>query len=124
MRALNIVVSIILLLCSVRLAASAAADERNPLPTPIMRSVSPETLKAGEEATVSGEYLDKSRVSELYLTTGSVDLKVRILSQSASEIKFKVPEKAAPGRYSLMVLLTGEDPPKLIEEPTKVTIVE
>jgi hypothetical protein len=103
--------------------ASAAKDPTEVLPTPVLRTVDPESVKAGDFATVSGEYLDKSRVAELYVTTGTVDFKVQIVEQSATAIKFKVPEKVTPGRYKMMVLLVG-DPPRLIEEPAHVTVVE
>jgi IPT/TIG domain len=101
----------------------AATDPSQVLPTPVLRSVDPATVKPGDEATVLGEYLDKSRVAELYLTNGTVDSKVHILEQTATSIKFKVPEKIAPGRYNTMVLLVG-DPAKLIEEPARVTVTE
>ena len=122
MRFFKLFVPIILLLCAVRLASWGAAIDREPNPTPMMRTVNPETVKAGDIATVSGEYLDKSRVAEVYLTNGTVDIKVQILEQTDSAIKFKVPEKAQPGRYHLMVLMTDE-PPKLIEEPARLTVV-
>ena len=86
------------------------------LPTPVMRTVDPDSVKAGEVAAVLGENLDKSRVAELYLTNGSVDVKVQIVEQTSAAIKFRLPAKVAPGRYNMMVLLVG-DPPRLIEEP-------
>lgn len=90
-------------------------------PTPMMRAVSPETVKAGEIATVSGDYLDKSRVADLFLTNEQGDIKVQILEQSASAIKFRLPDKVAPGRYKLLVLLADIEP-KLIEEPARLTV--
>jgi hypothetical protein len=103
--------------------ASAAKEPSEVLPTPILRSVDPDSVKVGDFATVVGENLDKSRVAELYLTTGTVDFKVPIVEQTSTAIKFKVPEKVAPGRYKMMVLLVG-DPPRLIEEPAHVTVME
>ena len=102
--------------------ASAATDPQV-LPTPILRAVDPDSVKAGEVATVSGENLDKSRVSELYMTNGTVDVKVPIVEQTATTIKFKVPEKVAAGRYNMMVMLVS-DPPKLIEEPARVNVTQ
>jgi len=90
-------------------------------PTPIMRAVQPETLKAGESATVTGEYLDKSRVAQLYLTNAQGDIKVEILEQSASAIKFRIPSKVPAARYNLLVLLADIEP-KLVEEPTRITV--
>jgi hypothetical protein len=110
-------------LFAMRLVSAASTDPNTVLPTPVMRTVNPESVKAGEVATVSGEYLDKSRVKELYLTNNSGDVKVQVLEQTPESIKFKVPEKVTPGRYNLLVLLVG-DPERLIEEPARVTVVE
>jgi len=119
MRILKLAAIALLLLGSVKLAVSAKDPEVQP--TPVMRDVNPETVKAGDMATVSGEYLDKSRVADLFLTNAQGDIKVQILEQSASTIKFKVPAKAAPGRYKMLVLLVDIEP-KLIEEPAHVTV--
>ena len=91
--------------------------------TPRMTSVEPANGKVGVELTVSGENLDAKYVKELYLTVGNTDVKVEITAQTANSIKFKIPAKAKPGRYALMVL-TAEKPPKLIEQPVKCTVEE
>ncbi|HVP49177.1 MAG TPA: IPT/TIG domain-containing protein [Bryobacteraceae bacterium] len=122
MRLVRLFGFVLVFLFALRLA-SAAKEPTEVLPTPILRSVDPDSVKAGDFATVSGENLDKSRVAELYLTTGTVDVKVPIVEQTSTAIKFRVPEKAAPGRYKMMVLLVG-DPPRLIEEPARVTVME
>ncbi len=88
---------------------------------PRMTSVEPDSAKAGDILTVSGEHLDKGEVVELYLTDGKKDTKCQVIEQGASAIKFKVPDKATAGRFALMVLTGGKDP-KLIEQPVKVTI--
>ena len=123
MRLLRLFGFAFLFLFALRLASAAAKDPGQVLPTPIMRTVDPEIVKAGDVATVVGQYLDKSRVDELYLTNGTVDVKVQIVEQSATAIKFKVPEKIEPGRYNTMILLVG-DPPRLIEEPARVTVAQ
>jgi hypothetical protein len=110
-------------LFAMRLASAASTDPSTVLPTPVMRAVNPESVKAGDVATVLGEYLDKSRVKELYLTNTSGDVTVHIVEQTSASIKFKLPEKVTPGRYNLLVLLVG-DPERLIEEPARVTVVE
>lgn len=122
MRTFNVVVFIFIFLFAMQSASwSATTEDRQPLPTPVMRTVNPETVKAGAVATVSGEYLDKSRVSEVYLTDGTVDVKVEIVEQASGSLKFRVPEKTAAGRYNLMVLLADEVP-KLIEEPARLKV--
>jgi hypothetical protein len=123
MRLLNLLVLTIMFLFSARVGASAEIKDVNPLPTPLMRTASPEAVKAGATVTVAGDYLDKSRVAEVYLTDGEVDVKVDVIEQARTELKFKVPEKIAVGRYNLMVLMVGEEP-KLIEEPARLTVVE
>src|SRR6476646_5520351 len=69
---------------------------------PRMTSVEPDTGKAGDIMTVSGEHLGKGEVVELYLTDGKKDQKVQVTEQAATAIKFKVPEKVTPGRFALM----------------------
>jgi hypothetical protein len=108
------------LLGGVILAANGAKDPEVQ-PTPMMRAVHPETVRAGEIAVVTGDYLDKSRVAGVFLTNGQKDTKVEILEQTASSIKFRVPEKMAAGRYNLVVLLTDAEP-KLIDEPARLTV--
>jgi len=122
MRTFKVVVFVSIFLFAMQSASrGATTEDRQPLPTPVMRTVNPETVKAGEVATVSGEYLDKTRVAEVYLTDGNVDVKVEIIEQAANALKFRVPEKTAAGRYNLLVLLVDEVP-KLIEEPARLKV--
>ena len=88
---------------------------------PKMDSVSPETAKVGDVLTVQAENLGKNIVAALYLTDGQNDIKMEIVEQTPTMIRFRVPEKIKPGKYNLMVL-TGGDEPRFIEEPVKVTI--
>jgi IPT/TIG domain-containing protein len=88
---------------------------------PRMTSVEPDSAKAGDILTVSGEHLDKGEVVELYLTDGKKDTKCQMTEQSPTAIKFKIPDKVTAGRFALMVMTGGKDP-KLIEQPVKVTI--
>jgi hypothetical protein len=88
---------------------------------PRMTSVEPDTGKAGDVITVSGEHLDKGEVVEVYLTDGKKDTKVQISEQGATSLKIKIPDKATAGRFALMVLTGGKEP-KLIEQPVKVTV--
>jgi hypothetical protein len=121
MRLLNVFALMFLFLFATNLATSAAAKEPEGVRVPILRAVNPESARPGKVVTVSGENLDKTRVTDLYLTDGQVDLKVIITDQSATAIKFTVPEKTAPGRYTVMVLLAGDEP-KLLEEPVHLIV--
>ena len=89
--------------------------------SPRMKTVEPANGKVGDEVTVSGENLDAKVVKKLYLTDGKDDIEMEVTQQTAEAIKAKIPAKAKPGRYSLMVL-TAEKDPKLIEQPVKCTV--
>ncbi len=84
--------------------------------------VDPDSGKAGDTMGATGEQIGQGNVVELYLTDGSNDIKVVIVSQSETAIKFKVPAGVKPGRYSLMIK-TGGANPKLLEQPVKLEIV-
>jgi IPT/TIG domain len=89
---------------------------------PRMASVDPDTGKAGDVLTVTGENLQKDIVGKVFLTDGKNDTQVEIVEQTATSIKFKVPAKLTAGqRLALMVLTTGKDA-KYIEQPVKVGI--
>ena len=85
--------------------------------------VDPGSGKIGDVVAVAGESIDKARVDELYLTDGTHDMKVEIMEQSDTVIKFKVPAKIKPGRYSLMIKTKGPDA-KLLEQPVRFTVDE
>jgi hypothetical protein len=87
---------------------------------PRMTTVEPASGKTGDVITVSGENLEKTQVSKVYLTDGKTDVQVDVMEQAATSLKFKIPLKAK-GRLALM-LLTGGKEPKLIEQPVKVTV--
>lgn len=86
-----------------------------------INSVEPDEAKIGDIVGATGESIDKAKVDELYLTDGTNDFKVEIIEQSDTLIKFKVPAKIKPGRYSLMLKTKGPDP-KLLEQPVKMTV--
>jgi hypothetical protein len=88
-----------------------------------LNAVEPDSGKAGDVVGVTGEQIDKTKVDELYLTDGKLDIKVEIVSQTDTAIKFKVPAKTKPGRYSLMLKTKGADA-KLLEQPVKFTVDE
>ena len=100
------------------LAACFASYAQPALPR--MTSVDPDTAKIGDAVVVTGENLDKANVAKVYLTNGKDDLVVEVISQTATNIKFKIPAKA-DGRMAVMVLTTGKEP-QLIEQPVKVLI--
>ncbi|HXM41133.1 MAG TPA: IPT/TIG domain-containing protein [Bryobacteraceae bacterium] len=101
------------------LAASAVAFAQQTMPR--MTTVDPGTGKAGDEITVAGENLERAQVAKVYLTDGKNDTVLDLTEQTPTSIKFKIPTKAAAGRFALMLLTTGKEP-KLIEQPVKLTV--
>ena len=101
------------------LAAALVAAAQQPMPR--MTSVDPPNGKSGAILTVAGENLEKDHVAKVFLTDGKNDTPVEITEQTATAIKFKIPEKVTAGRFALMLLTAGKEP-KLIEQPVKVTV--
>ena len=89
--------------------------------SPRVENAEPDSGKPGAVLAINGENLEKSTVPEVFLTDGKNDLKVVVTEQSAKLIKFKIPDTAKPGRYSIMLLTAGKDP-KYLEQPVKVTV--
>ncbi len=106
---------VVLMLLALCLVASAQQV------MPRMSTVEPGNGKVGDVLTATGENLAKDQVEKLYLTDGKNDVQVQITEQTATAIKFKIPVKATPGRFSLMLLTSGKEP-KLIEQPVKVQV--
>jgi len=100
------------------IAASFAAFGQSAMPR--MVSAEPGNGKVGDLIAITGENLQKDAVAKVYLTDGKTDTAVEITEQTATSIKFKIPEKTT-GRLALMVLTAGKDA-KLIEQPVKVTV--
>jgi hypothetical protein len=90
--------------------------------SPSIDAVDPPNGKVGTVITATGQNLQKATVAKLYLTDDKTDIEVNVTEQTATTIKFKIPEKAA-GRMSLMVLTTDKEP-KLMVLPVKVAIDE
>ena len=101
------------------LAAGLAAFGQQAMPR--MTTVDPGAGKTGDVITVAGENLEKAQVAKVYLTDGKNDVVVEVTEQAPTTIKFKIPTKALPGRFALMLLTTGKEP-KLIEQPVKLTV--
>jgi hypothetical protein len=106
----------LLVLALVSTAGLYAADG----PMPRLSIVTPDSGKAGDEFTATGENVGKQLVKELYLTDGKDDTKVQIVTQKDDSIVFKVPAGAKAGRYSLMIL--SGDGKQFLEQPVKLTI--
>jgi hypothetical protein len=101
------------------LAAGLTAFAQQAMPR--MTTVDPGNGKAGDVITVAGENLEKAQVAKVYLTDGKNDVLVEVTEQAPTSLKFKIPAKANPGRFALMLLTAGKEP-KLIEQPVKLTV--
>lgn len=103
------------------IALAVPAGLQAQLAMPLMRSVEPTTGRTGDVLLIRGENLGSDCVAGLYLTDGKIDVKVTIIEQTATSIRFRIPSGTNPGRLTLMVL-TKDTPPRLIEEPVKITV--
>jgi hypothetical protein len=86
---------------------------------PRCTAVDPDTGKVGDMIAVKGENLNKTTISDVYLTDGAKDTKAVISEQTDTQIKFKVPE-IKPGRYHLAMLTANGS--SMIEQPVVLTV--
>lgn len=84
-------------------------------------SVDPDSGKPGDTVAAIGEGVDKANVAELYLTDGTNDIKVAIVEQTATTIRFTIPANCKSGRYNLMIKTAGKVP-QLLEQPVKLQV--
>lgn len=92
-------------------------------PTPLVRILEPTAARPGDPVLVRGENLGRQFISEMYLSDGTKDVKVRITEQTDAALKFEVPAACKPGKYSVIVLLNKRDA-VLLEEPVRLTVIE
>lgn len=101
---------------------SVFAGSHDAAPTPLIKAVQPDSAKAGDEVTVSGTNLEKANVAAVYLTQGEKTTKVKVTSQTGIELKFAVPGDLKTGRFGIMVLTTGGDDAREIDEPVFLSV--
>jgi hypothetical protein len=65
--------------------------------------------KKGDVISVSGENLQKESVAKVLLTDGRNDFSVDIAEQTSTTLRFKIPDRAGPGRMAFMILTTGRN---------------
>ncbi len=90
---------------------------------PRLTSVEPDAVAPGGSALAKGMDLGKGSVAKLYLTAGGSDVEVKIVEQSAEEIKFELPDSTGMKRYRLM-FLTGGPSPAYMEQPIALEVVD
>ena len=118
---IRVVIGLLLFLAVALIMAAATVRDQTVPETPLMRVVEPARARPGDTVVVKGDALDKSRVSEVYLTDGANDFKVEIVQQTNTSITFKIPANTPLGRFGLMVLMARE--PKFIEQPVYLTVL-
>ncbi|HEY1758614.1 MAG TPA: hypothetical protein VGG72_24800 [Bryobacteraceae bacterium] len=89
---------------------------------PMIGQVAPAQTVAGRTATATGFQLDARHVAELYLSDGDGYYKVEILTQSDSEIRFRVPQNVPAGDKCVAMKLVGRV--ELVEQPVFLKILE
>jgi hypothetical protein len=89
--------------------------------TPSISSVEPASGRVGDVLTAHGVNLGLDCVADLFLTDGKNDIKVPIVEQTATSIRFKIPTQAKGGRFTPMVLTKGQEA-KLIEQALKIMV--
>jgi hypothetical protein len=109
-----------LLILSALFAVGAAESGEQSL-YPRVTGCEPRYVQAGEVAVAVGENLGKRIVETVYLTSGPDDLEVQVVSQKDNEIRFKIPAEVKAQKYTLMILTGGQDP-KFVEQPVKVFV--
>ncbi len=90
---------------------------------PRISSVEPDAVAPGGTAVAKGSDLGNTSVDSLYITGGGTDVEVKVLEQSAEEIKFEVPGSTAMKRYRLMVLTVGAGA-AYMEQPVALEVVD
>lgn len=90
---------------------------------PQVDSMEPKSGKPGTVLVVNGVSLNKEKVEEVYLTDHRFDIKVKVLEQTATTIKLRIPPFIKPGRHQLL-FLTGGDAPAYLEQPAYVLVEE
>ena len=89
--------------------------------SPQATRLEPRVAKPGAVLTITGVSLGKARVEEVYLTDHRFDIKVKVLEQTDSTLRIRVPPFAKAGRQQLLLLTSGADPVYL-EEPVFVLV--
>jgi len=86
---------------------------------PRCSAIDPDTAKTGDSVNLTCENVDKTTVSDLYLTDGKADTKIDVMEHTADKIKFQVP-RIKPGRYHIAFLTANKA--SIIEQPIVLTV--
>jgi IPT/TIG domain len=100
----------------------ALATDDNPGPMPLIKILNPLKVKPGEVVTATGENLGANCVAEVTISPAeNVELRVEIVEQTDTVLKFKVPAHVSDGKYSVTVL-TARTIPVLFIQPVVLKV--
>ncbi len=102
-------------------AGLMAQNSAPPDAAPQMESLSAKTARPGDVIEINGVGLSDRKIDEVYLTDHKFDMRVKLLEQKETVIRFRVPPFAKPGRMQILALTKGDDP-KLLEQPLYILI--
>lgn len=88
---------------------------------PEMQTLSAKTAKPGDVIEITGVGLNDRNIDEVYLTDHKFDMRVKVMEQKDTLIRFRVPPFAKPGRLQILALTKGDEP-KLLEVPLYILI--
>src|ERR1700681_2192929 len=94
-----------------------------PAQVPQMDSVSPDSGKIGSTVRAHGISLGRDKVEGVYLSDHTLDMLVKVLTQSDDIIEFRIPPSVKPGKLQLVLKTAGKQA-YLLEQPFYVTIEE
>jgi len=105
------------------LLAPAAGNDANreAYDRPRIDRVEPGAARAGGLVTIYGQSLDRSAVADVLLSDGDCVALTRILDQSATRIRVRLPRMLEPGKYSILLVTRGREP-KFIDQGFTVKV--
>lgn len=92
-----------------------------PAQAPQMDAVNPDNGKIGTVVRANGKFLGKDKVESVYLSDHTLDLMVKVLSQSENVIEFRIPPSVKAGKLQLVLKTAGKQP-YLLEQPFYITV--
>jgi hypothetical protein len=94
-----------------------------PAQVPEMKGLHPDSGAVGAVVRANGVYLGKDKVEGVYLSDHTLDLMVKVLTQSDNVIEFRIPPSVKPGKLQLVLKTTGKQQ-YLLEQPFYITVQE
>src|SRR5262249_5905090 len=100
---------------------SSSIDDPERFSPPHVSRLEPAEARPGDFVAAYGRSLDRSKVEDVSLNAPDRFLLVHIVEQTEASIRFKVPAKALPGRYTLALHLVGRYL-NIVEQPVMLII--